>query len=138
MDNQSADGKNQKSDEEELKTENRSAEGKDMGEPISQQDKTKMLLYKLFFFNYVFSVSGQDIVNSLLSEDRQDDFEQHAFNMKADIYESGFNVPKNIQERKEEDEKAQEANHKTVLDLINSFFIAIQTLKDRALNLKND
>jgi hypothetical protein len=58
-----------------------------------------MLLYKLFFFNYVFSVSGQDIVNSLQSKERQDDYEQHAFNMKVDIHEKGYDMQKNSQER---------------------------------------
>lgn len=97
-----------------------------------------MLLYKLFFFNYVFSVSGDEIVNCLISQDLKGDLNQYAANMKVNIHEKDYDFQQNQRDIEEDKKKAVEENHKTVWKLMNSLFVAIQTLKDRGMNLKND
>ena len=38
----------------------------------SNQGEVKMLLYKFFFFNYVFQVTGPDLMESLMSGQPED------------------------------------------------------------------
>ena len=79
-------------------------------------EANKMLMYKIFFFNYIFEVSGFELIDRLLAADpgQYDKFKEHDFRdnhiNKADL----------------------------VLKLIKSFMKVLNLLQSRSANHKMD
>jgi len=84
-----------------------------------------MLLYKFFFFNYLFQVTGEEVMDSLLDA-KLSHYEVYA----KDLYEGN--------EKKVEQKVADKRNINLILDLVRKLQLILMTLRSRRRNARFD